>query len=240
MTEQFKVTAGFRRRADGRLPFYAPGWLAVNEQIRLIKPLIKKYLHGKMADIGCGTKPLQGLCSPYVTEHIGIDHNEMFHDSSNVDIFADAYNIPVPDGYFDCALSTDVFEHLEEPQKAFQETWRILKGGGILVLAVPFQWHLHEQPRDFFRYSRFGLEYLATQAGFRKIVIRPSGGFFMAVALELAYMVYFSTDFKIFLPVRVLLMNVFLVIGWLLNKVDPTKKRLPQSYVCVFRKEKLG
>ncbi len=134
MTEQFKVTAGFRRRADGRLPFYAPGWLAVNEQIRLIKPLIKKYLHGKMADIGCGTKPLQGLCSPYVTEHIGIDHNEMFHDSSNVDIFADAYNIPVPDGYFDCALSTDVFEHLEEPQKAFQETWRILKGGVSLCL----------------------------------------------------------------------------------------------------------
>lgn len=107
------------------------------------------------------------------------------------------------------------------------------------MLAVPFQWHLHEQPRDFFRYSRFGLEYLAKQAGFRKILIRPSGGFFMAVALEMAYMVYFCTELKIFLPVRVLLMNVFLVFGWLLNKVDPTKNRLPQSYVCVFRKEKL-
>lgn len=61
----------------------------------------------------------------------------------------------------------------------------------------------------------------------------------MAVALEMAYMVYFCTELKIFLPVRVLLMNVFLVFGWLLNKVDPTKNRLPQSYVCVFRKEKL-
>lgn len=104
-------------------------------------------------------------------------------------------------------------------------------------MAVPFQWHLHEQPRDFFRYSRFGLEYLAGKAGFQKVLVRPSGGFFMAAALEMAYMVYFCTDLKIFLPARVLLMNVFLVFGWLLNKIDPTKSRLPQSYVCVFRKE---
>ncbi len=133
MGEQFQVTKGFKRRADGRLPFYAPGWLAVNEQIRILKPLIRKYMHGRIADIGCGTKPLKGLCAPYVAEHIGIDHEQMFHDSQNVDIFADAYQIPVPDEYFDAAISTDVFEHLEEPLKAFQEAHRILRGGGYAI-----------------------------------------------------------------------------------------------------------
>lgn len=168
MEEQFKVTAGFRRRADGRLPFYAPGWLAVNEQVRLIKPLVKKYLHGRMADIGCGTKPLKGLCSPYVTEHIGIDHNEMFHDSSKVDIFADAYRIPVPDGYFDCALSTDVFEHLEEPQKAFRETWRILKGGVFLCLPCRFSGICMSSRAIFSGTAGLGWNTLLNKRGFAK------------------------------------------------------------------------
>ena len=235
--EQFKVTKGFRRKVNGDLPVTAPGWLAVNEQLRVLKPFIKKHLHGRLADIGCGTKPLKGLCAPYVTEHIGIDHKEMFHDSSNVDIFAGAYNIPVPDGHFDCALSTDVFEHLEEPQRALRETSRILLDGGTLLLVVPFLWHLHEQPRDFYRYTRFGLQYLAEQAGFKTVVIKPSGGFFMTVAHEIAYMIYFATGLKFVRPLQVLLMNVFLVLGWLFNKIDPTKNRLPQSYVCVFEKE---
>ncbi len=168
MGEQFQVTKGFKRRADGRLPFYAPGWLAVNEQIRILKPLIRKYMHGRIADIGCGTKPLKGLCAPYVAEHIGIDHEQMFHDSQNVDIFADAYQIPVPDEYFDAAISTDVFEHLEEPLKAFQEAHRILRGGVrycsqyrssgicmsshvIFIDTVSLDWRILQSKLDFAR-----------------------------------------------------------------------------------------
>lgn len=69
------------------------------------------------------------------------------------------------------------------------------------------------------------------------MAIRPSGGFFMSVAHEIAYMIYFCTEWKAIRPLQVFFMNVFLVIGWVLDKIDPTKERLPQSYICVFRKK---
>lgn len=99
-------------------------------------------------------------------------------------------------------------------------------------------WHLHEQPRDFYRYTKFGLQYLAEKSGFEVVSIKPTGGFFLSTAHEIGYMIYFFTELKILRPLQVILMNVFLLLGKLLNFVDPTKNRLPQSYVCVLRKNK--
>lgn len=230
------VEKGPVRSENGCVAMTHPSWVLGNARLKILKPFIKQYMHGRLVDIGCGTKPYQALLAPYITEHIGVDHNEMFHDCSNVDIFADAYNIPVPDGSFDCALSTDVLEHLEEPQKAFNEVSRILRGGGTLLLTVPFLYHLHEQPRDFYRYTRFGLEYLAGQAGLEMVEMKPVGGLCTFVMQEIAYMIYFAARLKIIRPLQILLMNVFLIPGWLLNWIDPTKSRLPAAYICVFRK----
>jgi hypothetical protein len=52
---------------------------------------------------------------------------------------------------------------------------------------VPLFWHLHEEPRDFYRYTRFGLEYLFTQAGFQVVEIRPLSGFIVTFAQEFCY-----------------------------------------------------
>ena len=115
------------------------------------------YLHGRLIDIGCGTKPYRDLLAPYVDEHIGQDHQDGPHDKSNVSILSDAYDIPVADASFDSAVCTGVLEHLEEPEEALCECNRILKPGGIAIYSVPFIWHLHEEPRDFFRFSKQGL-----------------------------------------------------------------------------------
>jgi len=38
------------------------------------------YAKGRLIDIGCGEKPLKHLFSKYVTEHIGVDHENTIHD----------------------------------------------------------------------------------------------------------------------------------------------------------------
>ena len=42
-----------------------------------------------------------------------------------------------PDNYFDVIMTSEVFEHVARPYKAFQEIYRILKPGGIHVMTVP-------------------------------------------------------------------------------------------------------
>lgn len=128
-TAAYKVTKAPKRKKNGNVPLWHPGWLAVSEQNKFIRKAAAQYAKGRLVDIGCGTKPWKDVFAPFVKEHIGVDHNEMFHSKENVDIFADAYAIPVPDESFDTALSTDVLEHLEEPQKALDEMYRVLTGG---------------------------------------------------------------------------------------------------------------
>ena len=127
--------------------------------------IIPVYAKGRLIDIGCGNKPLNHFLSQYVTEHIGVDHEGTLHDKSKIDLFGTAYNIPVDDGYFDTALCTAVLEHLEEPSDAIKETHRVLKTGGYAIYTVPFFWHLHEEPRDFYRYTKYGLKYLFEKNG---------------------------------------------------------------------------
>ncbi len=71
----------------------------------------ERYLSGNLLDIGCGTKPYKDLLSPFVNKHVGVDHEETFHDKSNIDLFGTAYTIPCDDESFDSAICTAVLEH---------------------------------------------------------------------------------------------------------------------------------
>lgn len=42
---------------------------------------------------------------------------------------------------------------------------RVLRKGGVLILAAPFSFRLHEEPHDYFRYSPHGLRELCGEAG---------------------------------------------------------------------------
>jgi len=157
---------------------------------RQLKRLVGSYARGRLVDIGCGDKPYEDLVRPYVSEHVGVDHEETLHDKARIDLFATAYQIPVASETFDTAISTAVLEHLEEPEAALRECFRVLKPGGTAIYSVPFIWHLHEEPRDFFRYSKYGLDYLFRRAGFDPLEIRALSGFWVTFGQLLVYNIY--------------------------------------------------
>jgi SAM-dependent methyltransferase len=146
-----------------------------------------KYLSGRLLDIGCGSKPYEKLLSNYVTEHIGVDHCDTLHDKSRTDLTGTAYAIPMGGSEFDSVICTAVLEHLEEPERALVECLRVLKPGGYAFYSVPFIWHIHEEPRDFFRYSRYGLEYIFKKVGFEIIEIEALSGFWVTFGQLLVY-----------------------------------------------------
>ena len=64
---------------------------------------------------------------------------------------------------------------------------RILRKGGHGIFTVPLFWHLHEAPRDFYRYTKFGLEYLFGKNGFEIMELRALSGFCVTFGQELVY-----------------------------------------------------
>jgi SAM-dependent methyltransferase len=157
---------------------------------RQLKSYAAFYLKGRLVDIGCGTKPYEKLLAPYVIEHVGVDHEETIHDKAQIDLFGTVYDIPADDASFESAICTAVLEHVEEPEIALRECYRVLKPGGYAIYSVPFIWHLHEEPRDFYRYSKYGLRYLFEKVGFEIIEIKALSGFWVTFGQLFVYNVY--------------------------------------------------
>ncbi len=168
-------------------PVTNPAHMVVKRSAKHIRAHAEKYFKGRLLDIGCGSKRKLDLVGDLVEEYLGLDHADTKHDTSKVDIFGTAWDIPVPDNSFDCVLSTSVLEHLEEPEMALRESLRVLRPGGHALYTVPFFWHLHEQPRDFFRYSRYGLRYLFEKVGYDIAELEPLSGFWLTIGSEWNY-----------------------------------------------------
>lgn len=157
---------------------------------RELKKFASSYITGKLIDIGCSTKPYENLLSSYVTEHMGVDYKDTRHDTSKIDLFGTAYQIPVEDASFDSAVCTAVLEHLEEPELALRECYRVLKPEGVAIYSVPFIWHIHEEPRDFYRFSKYGLQYLFEKVGFEVLELKALSGFWVTFGQLLVYNIY--------------------------------------------------
>jgi len=203
---------------------------------RQLKQYALEYLSDRIIDVGCGTKPYKNLLAPYVTEHIGVDHQETLHEKSDIDRFGTAYNLPAEDEEFDCALCTAVLEHLEEPELALKECWRVLKRGGVAIYSVPFIWHLHEEPRDFFRFSKYGLKYLFEKVGFEIIEIKALSGFWVTFGQLFVYNLYrFNRGPLRFIPIIPAVGLVIQGISYLFDRIDKTEQ-WTWMYMIVARK----
>ena len=214
-------------------------WLVYKILNSALNKQIQKYAKGKLLDIGSGEKPYAKMIKPYVIEHVGLDHKNTLHDKSRIDLFGTAYDIPTKDESFDTVLCTAVLEHLEEPDKAIKEAHRVLKRGGYAIYAVPLFWHLHEEPRDFYRYTKYGLKYLFEKNEFKIIELKPLSGFIVTFGQELVYFLWhFRRGGKInplwwiIPPIGMLIQGIC----YLLNKIDHSENFI-WMYLVVARKK---
>jgi SAM-dependent methyltransferase len=162
-------------------------WLAHRQLDTVLGRAAREHARGRLVDIGCGLKPYRRLFAGFVTEHVGVDHPDSPHADTAVDVLATAYAIPEPDASYDTALMSEVLEHLERPLDALREAHRLLRPGGKIILTTPLVWVLHEEPRDFYRYTPYALEHLLADAGFAEIRVEPISGQWTTLALMGSY-----------------------------------------------------
>lgn len=202
-----------------------------------LKILGKRYLQGDLIDIGCGSKPYLDMFKDIVRKHVGIDHESCIHDKQNIDLFGSAYQIPVNDKMFDSAICTAVLEHLELPHDAIRECSRVLKDGGHAIYSIPHIWHLHEEPRDFFRYTKYGLEFLFQKNGFNVIEILPLSGFWVTIGqCSINYLERFNKSVLRYFPIFSFLYILIAATCYILDKVDKAE-RWTWMYMVVAQKK---
>jgi ubiquinone/menaquinone biosynthesis C-methylase UbiE len=93
----------------------------------------------------------------------------------------DMQNLPYENNAFDFVVSDQVVEHLEEPQKAINESCRVLKKGGIAIHTTCFMNYIHPDPIDLWRFSPEGLRYLCRE--FSEIICCEGWGNRIAIFL---------------------------------------------------------
>ena len=93
-----------------------------------------------VVDAGCGDTGIIREFKGTFATLIGVDvSEELLKKNIVVDqkILADLEKIPLPDNSADMIVSEFVLEHLEYPEKVFQELYRILKPEGSFILLTP-------------------------------------------------------------------------------------------------------
>ena len=133
----------------------------------------RRYARGRLLDVGCGNRPYLELFRPAISAYVGIDPDRI---GSHPDVAAVADDLPFAERSFDTALSITVIEHVAEPARMLGEIRRVLQPGGYLILLAPQYWRLHEEPHDYYRFTHYGLAYLAERAGLEVVALRAQGG----------------------------------------------------------------
>ena len=159
----------------------------------------KSSAKGRLLDIGCGNRPYASIFSDVVDEYVGIDLPSWAAASKQnkeVDCYADGLNLPFKSESFDTVLTTQTLEHVPEPDMMFSEISRVLKDAGALIVTAPQTWELHEEPNDYYRYTKYGLEYLAKKNGLKIEKITVRRGFFAMAGQLLSTLVFKSLCVK--------------------------------------------
>ena len=172
---------------------HASDW--VDLQLSLILSSLERVApraRGRLLDVGCGEKPYEPIFRPYVSEYIGVEQRSTFEltaagsaSGRGPDVLYSGDRLPFPDKSFDTVLSVQVLEHTPRPQQLMQEMSRVLADDGVLILLAPFQFRLHEQPHDYFRYSSHGLRQLCSEVGLEVIQVEPQGSLWSVLGHKL-------------------------------------------------------
>jgi SAM-dependent methyltransferase len=181
-----------------------------------IEAAIARYGKGDLLDLGCGNKPYEEWYKPYSSTQTGCDISQS--DKHRVDVICPADKLAFENNRFDTILCTQVLEHVYNQAGVVKEAYRTMRPGGHLILTVPFCWELHEEPYDFFRITKFGLQKMFEDAGFSVISIKGNGGKWAATFQMMLNSIYSSFKYRTFRSRVVKFFFLNFGITWLINR----------------------
>ena len=141
-------------------------------------------------------------------------------------LVCDGQFLPFEDNSIDGVFIMLVLEHVPDPFAIAKEIMRVLKKGGFVVATVPFMQVLHENPKDYYRFTPDGIRRLfyGMEEKTLETAAGPTGSLIWILKEYGALLCPFSNNRLIYASVRELL-GWFLYPLILLDYYLLTKKR---------------
>lgn len=98
----------------------------------------------KILDVGCGHSNFMEQVFNKTKHTYGIDSDKKAIEKNTIiknKIIGSANNIPLANNFFDLITLAWTLEHLDNPQKTFQEIYRVLKPKGKVIFLTPNTWN---------------------------------------------------------------------------------------------------
>jgi SAM-dependent methyltransferase len=98
-------------------------------------------------DVGCGRawiakeliRKKDFVCSLDISLRNPEKALELYPSANHAAVVADSLFLPFRDNSFDCIVSSEVIEHIEDPSKFIVELFRCVKPGGKLIITTPYK-----------------------------------------------------------------------------------------------------
>jgi glycosyltransferase involved in cell wall biosynthesis/SAM-dependent methyltransferase len=215
--------------AEGRKRL-SPALLGLTDAV---VPALRSRATGQFLDAGCGTQPFRAVVEGQVERYLTLDVEAR---TDQVDYIADLEDMGVVrDASIDTVLCSEVLEHVPHPERAVREIARVLRPGGSLVITVPFMARLHEEPHDYFRYTRHGLRLLLLEAGFEVDDIVETGSLFSFLGHQASVVLLGLTWHRPALRRLAVLLNEVVVVrpAAALDRLTHMARLLPLGYMAI-------
>jgi ubiquinone/menaquinone biosynthesis C-methylase UbiE len=175
-------------------PFDPPPAPWTQENFQYHWRFFKSYAKGVVLDYGCGRGDFTQFLIPHAASVHGVDVSEKAlqmarQSTTGIDfkLLVDS-TIPYPDNFFDTIFSVDVLEHILDIEATLEEIHRILKPGGVfliatseftrlkmmLILIVAFHRFFYPTTPHIRYFSRWNLADLLIKKGFKPVAYQKN------------------------------------------------------------------
>jgi len=77
----------------------------------------------------------------------------------------------------------EVLEHTKNPTIAIKNMYELLNKGDYILASVPFNFHIHDEPNDYYRFTYYGLKMLFSD--FSEVKIQKRNGWLESIFVNL-------------------------------------------------------
>ena len=167
--------------------------------------------NGRILDVGCGPGKLLRVLRDWGWDVQGVDFSPIPVECATLKYglkvrLGDLLQAGLEDNYFDVVMFNHCLEHVYQPVETLREAYRILKPGGLLLIAIPnagsFEsrlfgkwWVQWDVPRHLFHFTKQTMGRLLSMTGFHLTKIKEGMGtsFFLG-SVDYVYKYVFMLD----------------------------------------------